>query len=98
MLTVFHNGYTRGYGPHRELVTPEEASAVREHLVRVLASDAFRGSERSKQFLQFVVERALEGRHAEIKERTIGVEVFGRPSDYEPVGDSIVRVKANEVR
>jgi hypothetical protein len=40
----------------------------------------------------------LEGRQGEIKERTLGIEVFGRPADYEPVVDSIVRVNANEVR
>ena len=77
---------------------PEEAASVRAHLATLLESDAFRGSERSKQFLTFVVERTLEGRQSEIKERTIGTDLFGRPADYDMVGDSIVRVKANEVR
>ena len=77
---------------------PEEVASVRAHLATLLESDAFRGSERSKQFLTFVVERTLEGRQSEIKERTIGTDLFGRPADYDMVGDSIVRVKANEVR
>ena len=77
---------------------PEEVASVRAHLATLLESDAFRGSERSKQFLSFVVERTLEGRQSEIKERTIGTDLFGRPADYDMVGDSIVRVKANEVR
>ncbi len=33
-----------------------------------------------------------------LKERTIGVELFGRDASYDTSGDSIVRVKANEVR
>jgi hypothetical protein len=33
-----------------------------------------------------------------LKERTIGVEVFGRPPTYDPGNDSTVRVKAGEVR
>lgn len=45
--------------------------------------------------LEFVVERKLE---AQLKERTIGVEIFGRPSDYETSADPIVRVKATEIR
>jgi hypothetical protein len=71
---------------------------VRECLDRILASPAFRTSGRAKQFLSFVVLRTLEGRREEIKERTIGAEVFGRIADFETSGDSIVRVNANEVR
>ena len=75
-----------------------EDSVVRECLEKILGSPAFRASNRPKQFLSFVVERTLEGRQDEIKERTIGAEVFGRTADFETSGDSIVRVNANEVR
>jgi len=44
------------------------------------------------------VECKIEGREEEIKERTIGAAVFGRPPDYDTPGDSIVRVRANEIR
>jgi len=71
---------------------------VRQCLNRILHSSAFGASTRAKQFLSFVVERKLEGRQDEIKERTIGAEVFGRTVDFETSGDSIVRVNANEVR
>ena len=33
-----------------------------------------------------------------LKERTIGIEVFGRPTSYDPSDDATVRVKAGEVR
>ena len=54
--------------------------------------------KRSQDFLRYVVTCALEGKTELLKERTIGVEVFERPADYETGEDSIVRVKANEVR
>ena len=71
---------------------------VRAELERILASAAFRGSRRCQEFLSYIVCRALEGRSDLLKERTVGVEVFGRQADYDTGDDSIVRVKANEVR
>lgn len=80
--------------------TPEdpEQERIREELGRVLASHEFRTSKRSQDFLKYVVESTLHG-HAEIlKERTIGIEVFGRSTSYDPSDDATVRVKAGEVR
>lgn len=75
---------------------PEDT--IREELSRVLASHEFRSSKRSQEFLKFVIDNTLSG-HADIlKERTIGVEVFGRPTSYDPSDDATVRVKAGEVR
>ena len=72
--------------------------AVQRELVSVLDGPAFRGSSRSREFLRFVVEEALAGRQDLLKERTIGVAAFGKPSDYDTGADSVVRVRANEVR
>ncbi len=52
---------------------------VRAELERILASPEFKASKRCQDFLQFVVERALVGLSEDLKERTIGIEVFGRP-------------------
>ncbi len=71
---------------------------VRRHLAEILESPAFRTSVRSQQFLQFVVEETLGGRTDSLKERVIGERIFGRQADYDTGQDSIVRVKANEVR
>src|ERR1700722_2659734 len=72
--------------------------AVREELNRVLSCHEFRSSKRSQDFLRYVVEHTLAG-HADIlKERTIGIEVFGRSTSYEPSDDATVRVKAGDVR
>ncbi len=45
-----------------------------------------------------MVEHAVAGRFEMLKERTIAVELFGRDPSYDNAADSIVRVKANEVR
>ncbi len=73
-----------------------EATAVREALERVLTSHAFRKSEQCQRFLRYVVERRAEPER--LRERSIGVEVFGRPPDYDTAEDPIVRVRATEVR
>ncbi len=67
-------------------------------MAAVLASPAFAPSKRCQEFLRFVVDESLNGRAATIKERTIATAVFGRGGSYEPSEDSIVRVKAVEVR
>jgi len=79
-------------------LAPDRQRLVREHLREILASEAFRGSKRSSDFLRFVVEKALAGEQDEIKERTIGIKVYGRPEDYDPAEDPVVRLRANEVR
>lgn len=71
---------------------------IREELDRVLASHEFRTSKRSQEFLRYVVEHTLRGQSDLLKERTIGVDVFGRPAGYDPSDDATVRVKAGEVR
>jgi hypothetical protein len=48
--------------------------------------------------LQYVVEKYLNGEVDNLKERTIGVEVFGRSADYDTNADPVVRVSAGEVR
>lgn len=71
---------------------------MRAELARILDSASFRSSKRSCEFLSFVVENTLDGKTDRLKERSIGVELFGRDSDYDTHEDPIVRVKANEVR
>ena len=77
---------------------PEQAAAVRRHLQDIISSPAFTGSKRAQEFLQLVVEHALNDRVDSLKERMIGVEMFGRPVDYDTANDAVVRVKASEVR
>ena len=79
--------------------TPQfDRQVVREYLERVLLSASFAHRERASQLLRFLVERRLENRENELKESVIGVEVFGRPPDYNPKVDSIVRTEAARLR
>lgn len=81
-----------------ELLGPERAAQVRQHLEDVLASHAFAGSKRTQDFLRLIVGHALHGEIDCLRERMIGAEMFGRPVGYDTGNDSIVRVRANEVR
>lgn len=67
-------------------------------LTGILTSPAFRSSSRCVALLRYLIDHALEGNEGEIKERTLGVEVFGRDTGYDTATDSIVRRIANEVR
>ena len=73
-------------------------TAVRDELRRVLSSAALAHSESLKRFLRHVVEAALEGRDAELKETILGESVFDRGDAYDPRLDPIVRVQATRLR
>src|SRR6516164_11637601 len=77
---------------------PTEGQAALHQLDRVLASPGFARNERLSRILRFVVERHLEGRDAELKESVLAIEVFGRPPDYDPKQDPIVRTEASRLR
>jgi hypothetical protein len=64
----------------------------------VINGPAFRGSHRSGQFLEYIVEKSLAGHFGLLKERLIGVELFGRTPTYDSGEDAIVRVTASDVR
>jgi hypothetical protein len=53
---------------------------------------------RYPNMLRFVVERSLGGQTEHLKERTLGVEVFGRDPAYDTNSDPVVRVTAGEIR
>ena len=72
--------------------------AVEDELERVCGSAHFRTSKRSCEFLQYIVRVTLDGRVDSLKERSIGIDLFGRDTSYEPSSDASVRVRANEVR
>jgi Tol biopolymer transport system component len=71
---------------------------VEAQMRRIAVSPAFAGAARSRQFLEFCVNRAMCGHASELKETTIAVEVFLRTADYNPKVDPIVRVHARRVR
>ena len=77
---------------------PPNPAEIRTALGQILASREFRASHRCQALLRYVVEASLRGQAETLKERTIGIEAFGRPTAYEPSDDASVRVTASEVR
>src|SRR5215831_4200934 len=75
-----------------------DAALVREQLRRLLAHPLFTNSKRYPVLLAYTVEQALAGNAGELKERTIGVEAFGRERSYDVNLDPVVRMTASEVR
>ena len=78
--------------------TDAEREAVREQVGRVLANSLFRNSKRLTSLLGYTVERLLEGKPDGVKERTLGIEVFGREPTYDTTQDPVVRMTAVEIR
>lgn len=68
------------------------------HLQQILTDRRFATAERNAKFLRYVVESTLDGKANEIKETVIGIDVYGRSSNYDPKSDSIVRVEASRLR
>jgi hypothetical protein len=75
-----------------------EARAVLAELDRVLESATFRTSKRCREFLEYIVEHTLSGASLALKERSIGVNLFQLPQDFDTGQHTIVRVTASEVR
>lgn len=71
---------------------------VEEELERICSAVHFRTSKRACEFLRYVVRVALDGRMDSLKERSIGIDLLGRDTSYDPSSDAIVRVRANDVR
>jgi hypothetical protein len=77
---------------------PPDAEEIRAQLNRLLAHPLFTNSKRYPVLLAYTVEQTLLGNAGELKERTIGVEAFGRSPDYDVNLDPVVRTSAAEVR
>jgi hypothetical protein len=67
-------------------------------LSRILASPQFRRATKLREFLSFVTEQSLKSPSDSISEQQIGRAVFGRPADYSPSEDNVVRAHARQLR
>lgn len=71
---------------------------IESTLATILSSDPFRNSSQCRELLQHIVTHTLTAENGLLKERVIGVSVFGRKTNYDPGSDPIVRVRASDVR
>lgn len=74
------------------------ALEIRDHLDRILVSEHFDGSSRSRDFLCFIVDETLAGRGDRLTQTSIAAGVFGRKGDFDPILDPVVRVQAGRLR
>lgn len=71
---------------------------VRTQLERLLHSAHFADAPRLTRFLKYIVEESLAGRGDRLKGYAIAIDVFDRPTEFDPLTDTIVRVQAGQLR
>jgi hypothetical protein len=86
------DGHTAG-----EAVLPAQEQCQKQ-IQRILQSAAFRNASTLQQLLQYLAARAFDHGAETLKEYTIGVEALGRPHDFDPKTDTIVRVQIHRLR
>ena len=77
---------------------PNTAASVLAELETLCAHKEFARSRRQTDFLRYVVQAVLRGEGGQIKEYTLGLEAFGKVSDFDPKIDSSVRSEASRIR
>jgi hypothetical protein len=65
---------------------------------KVAASSVLHGSESLCKLLRYLAHHAIEHPGTPLKEYQIATEEFGRPPDFDPAVDSMVRVQAGRLR
>ena len=81
--------------PGEGLPTHEE---IKRALDDLLGWPAIARSPQVAALLRYVVEKTIAGDESSIKAYAIAVDVFGRPSSFDPQSDPIVRVQARRLR
>ena len=69
-----------------------------EQVRRVLQSANFHNASMLQQLLRYLAQTAMDRNDEGLKEYTIGVEALGRPLDFDPKVDPIVRVQIHRLR
>ena len=81
------------------MVSPISPDRVRAELDAIENGREFRASTRHRKFLRYLVEQAITGHAASLKEISLGIAVFDRaPATFDPAHDTIVRVEARRLR
>jgi hypothetical protein len=89
----------RDLAVHVEQHDIKDRHEIEMQVERILQHSLFHQSARLSSFLRYIVNESLrQGSEGSTKERTLGVEVFGRRPDYDNNSDPIVRVTATSLR
>jgi hypothetical protein len=76
----------------------ESQKRIVEALDHVLRSPRFKDSQQLQSLLRYVVDETVKGNDNALKERMIGIYVFGRRPDYDTTDDPIVRSRMGLLR
>jgi predicted ATPase len=93
-----------GDGPRPERfegTNPAQAplsASVRAQLHRLLASRTLANAPSLTRLLEHIANQTIEGHADQLKEYTLGVDVFQRGTSFDPHTDTIVRVSARRLR
>lgn len=71
---------------------------IRAALRTILASESFSRSQQLSRLLKYLCTCLIENGADRIAEYTIGTEVLGRPSNFDPTQDAAVRVEMHRLR
>jgi TolB-like protein len=84
---------------HASPRTPDSRpQAIRATLERLLGTQHFSASSRRGQLLRYLVEHTLAGDADKINEYAIGLDVFQRPTSFDPRIESVVRTEFSRLR
>lgn len=72
--------------------------SCRDAVKALVGSGVFERSPRQEKLFVYLAEKYFAGQSAELKEYTIATEALGRPVDFDPKHDSIVRVEMHRLR
>lgn len=78
------------------MVSVKESSQAQ--VDKILQSKAFRTSEVHRNLLQYLASKSLGGEGNDLKEYTIGLDVFAKPDSYDPRQESVVRMHVSRLR
>jgi hypothetical protein len=81
-----------------QILEPVDLAAQRAELEAVLQSKYFTRAPTLARLLSYLCEGLFAGEAGQIKEYSVGVEVFHRGASFDQDSDSIVRVEANRLR
>src|SRR4051794_31068358 len=80
------------------MLNDESQRLIREHLEQLFRSKPFSKSPSQQRFLEYTIKKTLAGEEADLKEYTIAVEAFSKPSSFDSEDHSIVRTTVSRLR
>jgi hypothetical protein len=75
-----------------------ETDTIWNCVERVLQSKTFRNAHSSRRLLKYLYDRLQAGDAEQLKEYSIGIDAFAKPSGYDPRVDSTVRIQIGRLR